>query len=322
MPMSNFPNGFGQGIQIQGFPTMAAYSTSAGPGNVTNPGIWWVDSVNGANGGDGSYYSPLASVAYALSSRVKAYDIVCVKPGHTEAVIAAGTIACTVAGVTVYGFGVGGNRPTFTWTTAATAAITVSAANVVWQNCLFIANFADIAGAFTTTTAKDFNLVGCEFRDTSASLNFLATVKTSTTDNDADGLTLRDCQQISAGLTANTAVVDLRANLDRLSIVNNWIQSLVAGNSGLIYQATTTKVLTTADISWNTLNFIGANAATGGLLITTATTHTGLIQRNFWTGARAAASAIIVTASSGFKFMENYYQTAADKSGILIPANV
>jgi hypothetical protein len=47
-----------------------------------------------------------------------------------------------------------------------------------------------------------------------------------------------------------------------------------------------------------------------------------VIQRNFVIGARAAASAIMVTASSGFKFFENYYQTAADKSGILIPANV
>lgn len=332
MTMANFPKGFSGGLSLQGMPVSMIFATSqASLGNTAKTGVYWVDSVNGLDGNPGTYQLPLATVgrAFALAASM---DVIVLKPGHAETIINATAASClwSVANVSVIGLGNGAARPTFTYTTAATATIIPSANNISVQNCLFVANFADVAAAFTPSTAKDFQVINCEFRDTDATHNFLSVVKTGTTDAAADGLTLKANKQISAGLTANTAFLDLRANLDRLTIggamdgpsAGNWIQSLVAGNSGLIYQATTTKVLTTVDISYNTLNFVGANAATGGLLITTATTHTGVIQRNYWTGARAAASAIIVTASSGFKFYENYYQTAADKSGILIPANV
>lgn len=332
MTMANFPKGFSGGLSLQGMPISMIFATSqASLGNTAKTGVYWVDSINGLDGNPGTYQLPLATVGrgFALASP---YDVIVMKPGHVETIISATAASSlwSVANVSVIGLGNGSARPTFTYTTAATATIVPSANNISVQNVLFVANFADVAAAFTTTTAKDFQIIGCEFRDTSAILNFLSVVKTATTDNAADGLTLQSNKQISAGLTANTAVLDLRANLDRLTVggtlggvpAGNWIQSLVAGNSGLIFQNTTTKVLTTVDISWNTLNFVGANAATGGLLITTATTHTGVVQRNYWTGARAAASALPVTASSGLKFYENYYQTAADKSGILLPANV
>jgi hypothetical protein len=332
MTMANFPKGFSGGLSLQGMPVAMIFATSqASLGNTAKTGVYWVDSVNGLDGNPGTYQLPLATIgrAFALCA---AYDVIVLKPGHAETITNATAASClwSVANVSVIGLGNGSARPTFTYTTAATATIVPSANNISVQNCLFVANFADIAAAFTLTTAKDFQVIGNEFRDTSAALNFLATVKISTTDAAADGLTLQSNKQISAGTTANTAFVDLRANVDRLTIggtlggipAGNWIQSLVAANSALIYQATTTKVLTSVDISYNTCNFVGANAATGVLLITTATTHTGVIQKNYVTGARAAATAIIVTASSGFKFYENYYQTAADKSGILNPANV
>lgn len=332
MPFSSFPKGFSNGITIQGLPMANIYATSqAALTSTGKSGIYWVDSNNGTDGNSGTYSAPLATIgrAFALAS---AYDIIMLKPGHAETVInaTAASSLWSVANVSVIGLGVGAGRPTFTYTTAATAALVPSANNISVTNCLFVANFADVAAAFTPTTAKDFQVINCEFRDTDATHNFLATIKGSATSAANDGLTIAGCKQISSGLTTNTAFLDLRGDIDRLTIGGyasgpaggNWIQSLVAGNSGLIYQATTTKVITSADISWNTCNFTGANAATGALLITTASTMTGIIQRNFVWGARAAASAVLVTGSSGFKFYENYYQTAADKSGILNPANV
>lgn len=318
---ANFPKGFSGGLTLQGLPIAMIYSTSqASLGNTGNTGIWWVDNTNGLDGNPGTYQIPLKTLARAVAL-AKENDIIVLKPGHAETISTATALSLSVANLTVLGIGEGSARPTFTLGTVVGATVNVTAANVTVRNVLFVANFLDIAAAFTTTSAAGLTIDQCEFRDTSAVLNFLAVVKTSTTDGAASGLTLSNSKQISLGTTANTAVLDLRANVDRLTVVNNVIRSLVAGNSALIYQATTTKVLTNVLIDKNSLNFVGADAATGVLLITTATTHTGMISNNFVTGARAVATAVLVTASSGFKFMENFYQSVADKSGILLPAN-
>lgn len=310
MSLTNFPSG----VSSFGIPLLGS-----GP-IFTTGNVWWVNAA-GPLGDGTSSAGTLATTQLAVTSAA-AGDTIIVMAGHTEAISTATACVISKAGLQIVGMGIGSRRPTITLDTIATATISVTAANVQVMNILFVANFADIAGCFTTTAAANLNVQTCEFRDTDATHNFLAVVKTSTTDAAADGLTMSDSIQISAGLTANTAVLDLRANLARLTFQRNRIQSLVAGNSALIYQATTTKVLTTVNVSSNVLNFTGANAATGVLLITTATTHTGIVAGNFVWGARAAATAILVTASSGLKFFENYYQTVADKSGILNPANV
>lgn len=315
MGLTNFPNG----VSSFGVPVLPGISApmSMGVGNT-----WFVSAAGGVNGlGAGTDPSmTLASIAAAVSVATAGDTIVCLE-GHTETISTATALSLSKASLKVIGLGVGNRRPTLTFGTVIGATVNVTASGVYIQNMRFVANFADITALFTLTTAKNLTLVGCEILDTSAILNFVAVVKTNTTDNAADYLTMIGCRQVSAGLTANTAVLDLRANVEGLLVQGNTINSLVAGNSGLIYQATTTKVLSNALIDQNVLNFVGANAATGAILITTATTHSGLISRNFVTGARAVATAVLVTASSGFKFMENYYQTVADKSGILLPAN-
>lgn len=392
---TNYPNGFAYGLTVRGMPLLQAQ-----PGQafwLSNSSVVERGCSAGADSNPGTYQKPFSTLQGAVNAMQAkggapgGGDILFIKPGHAETVSSSTALNLSYSDLAIIGLGAGTNRPKFTLDTAATSTIGVTGDGISIQNCQFIANFADIAAAFThsqasvtasfsngvmtvsavgsgtlsvgnklsatglnqntvilqqltgttggtgtyqvsgaqtlasttvTTVTKYFDVDSCYFFDTSAVLNFLSTVKLSTTDNASDGLTLNNNWQNSKGLTANTAFVDLRANVDALQITQNNIQSLVAGNSGLIYQATTTKVLTNVLVDRNTCNFVGANAATGGLLITTATTHSGMFSRNFWTGARAAATAIIVTASSGFKFMENYYQTAADKSGILIPANV
>lgn len=313
MSMTLFPNG----VSSFGMPVLPFAPV---PSMVSLGNTWFVDSAGPAGQGfdPSGNYSTLAGAVAAAS----AGDCIICDETHAETISSNTALTMSKAGIKVIGIGSGQRRPTFTLDTAATTTINVTAASVLFQNCRFIANYADIAACFTTTAAKNLTLVDCEVLDTDATHNFLAIVKTSTTDNAADGLSLVRVRQNGAGLTANTAVLDLRANLDKLGIQSCRIQSLVAGNSALIYQATTTKVLTDVNIDDNQLNFVGANAATGVLLVTTATTHSGNVSRNRVWGARVVASALLVTASSGLKFWENYYQTAADKSGILLPANV
>jgi hypothetical protein len=284
--------------------------------------VYFVDSVTGSDGNSGKKPNEAkATIAGAITvATASAGDIIAVVPWHVETITAA-TATWSKAGVQIIGLGSGTNRPTITFTTAATATITVTAAKMAIQNMRFIANFANVAAAITTTAAAGLTVDSCYFADTSAILNFLVSVKTSTVDNAADSLTMTNNVRIGAGLTAATSFVNIGAALDQLTLANNNIKLLFAGNSALIYQPTTTKVLTNVVAKNNVVNVVGADAATGVLMITTATTHTGIIEENYVFGARAVATAVLVTASSGFKFVENYYQTAADKSGILLPAN-
>jgi hypothetical protein len=159
---------------------------------VTNPGqVFYVNSttviadggVGGSNGNPGTYQKPFATIAYAVT-RCKANrgDVVMVMPGHTESVIAAGTIAVANGGVSIIGLGTGTKRPLITLSTAATASITVSADNVTFKNVIVTANFADITQVFTVT-AKNYLIEDCRIQATASNMNFLSIVSTSTTNN-------------------------------------------------------------------------------------------------------------------------------------------
>ena len=119
-------------------------------------------------------------------------DTILVLPGHTETVTAT-SIAHDVAGVSVIGLGQGSNRPTFTFSTAA-ATITVTAANGMWKNVRCIANFADVAAAFTLgATSTNFTVDGVDFTEAGADLNWLNRIVTGATNNASDGLTVTNC---------------------------------------------------------------------------------------------------------------------------------
>lgn len=177
-----------------------------------------------------------------------------------------------------------------------------------------------VASATMTTAPKDFAIDNCEFRDSSSSLNFVETYTASSTDNASDGLSITRSNIFGLGTTANTSMLSLAGNIDRLTIQSNYHANALAANSDLIYLPTTTKVLTRTLIDNNKLSYVGANAATGCLMITTATTNTGIISNNYVNGLRAIATAILVTASSGFKFYQNFYEVTADASGVILPA--
>jgi len=176
------------------------------------------------------------------------------------------------------------------------------------------------ASGTITTGPHDFDVELCEFRDLSSVLNALSVITSSSTDNAMDGLYFANNRVLGLGTTAATAPFTLAGNIQRLVIQGNFIANPIAANSALILLSTTTKTLTRAWIDSNRCVFVGANAATGLLMITTATTNTGIISNNFVNGARAIASAILVTASSGFQFYQNFYEVTADASGVILPA--
>ncbi len=166
MPISNFPNGFRNGVNVRGVPVLNSY-----PGNV-----FWVDSNAGSNGNKGTFDRPFATMDYA-TGRCTANngDIVMVKPGHTETVTAAGGLDLDVAGVTYIGLGSGSDRPTINFTTATTADMDVDAANITMQNFLFTGGIDALAGPIDVNAA-DFAMLDCETRDvTGQATDFIVT---------------------------------------------------------------------------------------------------------------------------------------------------
>lgn len=263
--------------------------------------------------GTNSVYNTVdAAISACLAGRG---DVIYVAPGHTETVTAS-SIAHDVAGVMVVGLGHGESRPTFTYGAAA-ATITVSADNCGWTNCRFIANFADVASAFTLSTAKSFKLEGCTFLDTSSILNFLSILVTDATNNRADGLTVVGNFVETLAATQN-AFISILANQDRIRIEGNDVTKAATNDAGQ-FITLSSKVITGARIRNNTLVIVGATGATVGIFLTgSATTCTGIVAYNL-VASLDTTSELIATPGTGLKYFENYYTGTADASGKLWP---
>lgn len=156
MPMSNFPNGFMNGVTIRNMPVLSMYG-----GNV-----FWVDSGSGATA-KGTFERPFASIEAAFNSgqlTASNGDILMVKPGHAETISAAAGIDMDVAGVFVCGLGWGTTRPTITFDTAITADLDIDAANITIANMRFV-NGIDNLTAPIDVNAADFSMLYCETID-------------------------------------------------------------------------------------------------------------------------------------------------------------
>lgn len=243
-------------------------------------------------------------------------DVILIAPGHTETVTAT-SIALDVAGVTIIGLGNGLNRPTFTFGAAA-ATITVSAANCKWTGCHFVANFADVASAFTLSTAKDFTLENNTFRDTTLILNFLSIVTTGTTDLACSGLTVIGNRWNSLA-TATLAFISILGDANYIRLNDNFVEKASTSDVGHFLTITADTILS-AEIMRNTLVIIGAANATVGIFLTgSSTDNTGVVAYNL-VASLDTTTELIATAGTKLKFFENYYTGVADASGKLWPA--
>jgi hypothetical protein len=260
---------------------------------------------------------PLSTVDAAIGKcTANVGDVIVLMPGHAETVTAT-SIALDVAGVTIVGLGTGLKRPTFTFGAAA-ATITVSADNCVWSNCRFVANFADVAAAFTVGAAKDLVVKDSSFIDTSSILNFLSMVVTGATNNAADGLTFTG--NYIYGLAATDgAVVSVLGNLLRLNVSNNVADKAATNNAGH-FITLSSKLINGARIRGNTLTVVGATNATVGIFLTgSGTTSTGVVADNL-VASLDTTTELIATAGTGLAYFNNYYTGTADASGKLWPA--
>ena len=316
MPMTNFPQGFANGLSIRNMPLLQMQ-----PGQifwVGNSTVLRPDQRAGSDGNRGTSLDPFATLDFAVSQCLAGRgDAIFVMPGHAETFSAASALALDVAGVAVIGLGSGSLRPTFTCDTVNTTPIVVSADNVSVQNCLFIANFLSIAACFTLTTAKNFAVDRCELRDTGAALNFANMVKSTGAANTADGLTVTICYYPSIGTTFNTTVLVADA-VDRMNLSGNNVFS-VSTSDVAILSVVTTGAVTNVLIADNNCTCKATSHASSLLILGTGTAGTGMILRNFC-GSLDASAGVLFIVTIGWRSQGNSISGALAGQGFPIPA--
>ena len=104
MPISNYPNGFSQGVSILGMPVLNSYAGS----------VFWVNSSGGSDGNKGTRERPFGTLDYAIGKcTANKGDIILVAPNHAETITGASGITFDVAGITVVGMGNYNQPPRF-----------------------------------------------------------------------------------------------------------------------------------------------------------------------------------------------------------------
>jgi len=246
-------------------------------------------------------------------------DIIKVCAGHTETISDATSINLDVAGITIIGLGAGNKRPTITLDTATTTTIPVSAADIKIENIIFTANYADIVSVFTLTTANNFILENCYIKATATNMNFKYVVDTNTTTSDADGLTIKNCKWIEPD-TATLSMIKMDGDNYDVKIKDNFVHIGVNNNKPALMVIADGKSVFNAQITGNRVFRLNTDTSTGAILVhTNQSDNSGIIANNFAQHADTA-SELLVTASSGFGFFENYASGVAGASGYLLPA--
>src|SRR5712692_3570137 len=143
---------------------------------VTTGKMFFVSSVVGKANNDGTDpLFPLATLTQALTkARASKGDYIVLLPSHAETLTAAGSITISKAGISVFGLGVGAQRPTFTFSTATTASFLVNAADFKMYNVI------GVSGVNLLTQPFDIEASGCyldiEWQDPSSSLQAVSPI--------------------------------------------------------------------------------------------------------------------------------------------------
>lgn len=158
----------------------------------TTGDIFFVHSGTGTDGAGygGNPNAPCATLDYAIGlCTASKGDRIYAMPGHAETLTAAAGVALDVAGVSVFGLGVGRNRPVFTFTTSTAASFDISAANCQVSGLVFV-NGIDSQTAMVNVTAAGVTVKDCEFDVANASTQAVLGVLTNAS---ASRFTLANC---------------------------------------------------------------------------------------------------------------------------------
>lgn len=296
MPISNFPTGFADGLNVRGLPVEIPH-----PGKVfwvNNSGVLPDKGVSASDGNPGTYLKPFSSIDAAIGAcTADRGDVIYVMPGHVETIDAAAAVDLDVAGVSIIGLGRGAKQARFDFTATA-GTIEVNADNVSIVGMNFHANVsAVVIGLSILAGATDCLVRDCKFDvETTTTDEFLIAINVGV---GCDGLIVEDCVMDMGlgGAATGIKLVGATAgvNIRRCRIVGDYSQACIAG------------ITTLSTEVYIEDNFL-ANGASGNIgtveVVEMLTGTTGVIRRNHSLCNVATIAAHYV--ADTMAFFENY----------------
>jgi hypothetical protein len=280
MTVSNYPNGFANGITVRGMPLLNSY-----PG-----AVFWVSSTGGSDGNKGTFDKPFATIDYAIGRCTASRgDIIMVKPAHVETVSTAGGLAVDVIGVAIIGMGTGTLRPKINFTATA-ATMTMNAASCTLYNVLLTGGI-DAVVSPVIISASDCALINVEYRDVTGQCTDCIVTTANASRLLIDGF--RYDGDTAAGTNAAIAIV----GGDRITIKNFVIDGNFAVG-GIDVRTTATTDLEVSDGKFRTRN------AADIFIVDTITASTGIIGPNLFLRLQDNA-ANITEAITGATFVQH-----------------
>ena len=178
-------------------------------------------------------------------------------------------------------------------------------------------NTQSVASGTINDPANFFAMDNCEVRDTSSVLNFLSIATFGTTNNLADGFTLTNNRILLAATSGAINLFTPTLTMDRVRIEGNYYASPTT-NAGAMIPLSSGKVLTNVSIQNNQFNLANAAGTATGIIITTnSSTNSGIYNLN--TSFALPSTALLITASSGFMYGQNWHTHTPDKTPQYLP---
>lgn len=233
-------------------------------------------------------------------------DVIYVLPGHTESISSAGALTVSKADVSIIGLGNGDDRATFTFDTATTATLVVSAANVKFENIIFnLAGFDAVASPINVQAAAcEFN--ACKFINATASAQATLGIVTTAA---GTKLVVRNSMFVGTSDAGTTSVIRIVGGADHV-IENNSFHGAYGSGVGAIENTTT--AATNVSIRGNTINNLTASSTKA---ITVVAATTGIIANN---RMQILSGTAPITGAAMSWVGGNYYADTIATAGTLI----
>ncbi len=309
MPLSNYPNGFNNGVSILGLPILNLYGGD----------VFWVSSESGASDSNsGAFNSPLATVDGAIGkTTANSGDQIFVKANHAETITGAGGWALDVAGVTITGLGKGKSKPRLLMDGGTTVTALVSAADVTIRNIEFAAGHASVV-ACLVTTATGTVLEDIDFTDNTASEMFVTAIATTgAAAEGANGLTVRRCTWTSVETTC-IGFVTLVEDISRMTIEDCRLTVDLSANTRIVAQ-TTGKDMRGTLVRNNFISTANTDQITSITNNDTTTANSGFFISNYCKHLDATTGHLLFPAGGVLSNHDNQSASVTNLQGFLLP---
>lgn len=241
---------------------------------------------------------PYLTVAYAITKCMASRgDKIIVGEGHVEVITAAAGLPLSVIGVTIEGMGVGRMRPRFNYTTAAAASFDVTAANCRVTNCVFTPIGVDAVTAAINVSAADFVIDNCELELADATNQATLGILTAA---GADRMVVDNCWIHGSADAGTAAAIRIAAGKD-IRIMN----SIIWGN----FTTTLGAIDNTAAVA--NLTVTNCNLANNTASSTKAAVCHASTTANFFKNIyRILSGTAPITCAGGYGSGQSYYTAA------------